>query len=243
MQLPRLRQVVLAARDLAATAAALEQALGVREPFRDEGVGHFGLENAVYAVGDTFVEIVSPVQEGTAAGRQLDRRGGDCGYMAMFETSDAPALRRRLDEIGVRVVWDTTHDDIVDLHLHPKDVPGAIVAVDVTTPPGSWRWGGPAWTAGVPRHGPGGLLGLDVAAVDPAAAAARWAAVLGIEPLGETLALDGGGQHVRFVPAASEHEQGIIGVRVSVTTPGDPCTIANVHVERLPAVGTSGGLT
>src|SRR5689334_16660351 len=127
-RLPRLRQVVLAARDLKSAAASLEAALGVADPFRDEGVGHFGLHNVVYALGDTFVEIVSPVQDGTAAGRQLDRHGGDCGYMAMFELSDEADSRARLADAGVRVVHDTTHDDIVDLHLHPKDVPGAIVA-------------------------------------------------------------------------------------------------------------------
>jgi hypothetical protein len=144
-------------------------------------------------------------------------------------------VRRRLDNLGVRVVWDTTHDDIVDLHLHPKDVPGAIVALDVTTPPGSWRWGGPAWTATVPSHGTGGLLGLVVAAVEPAAAAARWAAVLGTDAVGDALELDGGRQLVSFVAAAGEQDQGIIGVRVAGTTHGDPRTIANVRFERVEA--------
>src|SRR5947209_17732835 len=144
MALPRLRQAVVAAVDFAATSAALEAALGVRDPFHDEGIVHFGLRNAVYAVGDTFVEIVSPVRGGTAAGRQIERAGGDCGYMCMFEVPDIDATRRRLAETGVRIVHDTTHPDIVDLHLHPKDVPGAIVALDVTRPVGSWRWGGPA---------------------------------------------------------------------------------------------------
>jgi hypothetical protein len=240
MQLPRLRQVVLAARDLGAVTAELEAALGVSAPFRDDGVGHFGLHNAVYAVGDTFVEVVSPVRAGTSAGRQLDRRGGDCGYMAMFELADVVAARHRLDETGVRVVWETTHDDIVDLHLHPKDVPGAIVALDVTTPQGSWRWGGPAWTAAVAPHGAGGLLDLVVGAVDPDAAAARWASVLGIDVSDRVVVLAGGQQHIRFTPVAAEREQGIIGVRLAVpVTTGPvaiaPVTIGNVQFERVEA--------
>lgn len=47
----RLRQAVLAARDLEATKAMLESH-GLREPFRDPGVKEFGLDNAVYPVGD-----------------------------------------------------------------------------------------------------------------------------------------------------------------------------------------------
>ena len=179
--LPRLRQVVLAAHDLESTTAQIETALGVHEPFRDPGVGHFGLSNAVYAVGDTFLEVVSPTQAGTAAGRYLERRGGDAGYMVMFELEDESAVRKVLDVLEIRIVHDMTYDDIVDLHLHPKDVPGAIVALDMTNPIGSWRWGGPRWEGKSPQHAPGGVVGLTVAAVDPQAVATKWAAVLGTD--------------------------------------------------------------
>jgi len=43
------------------------------------------------------------------------------------------------------VVWDTERPDAVDVHLHPLDVPGALVAVDTMNPTDSWRWGGPEW--------------------------------------------------------------------------------------------------
>jgi hypothetical protein len=49
-------------------------------------VGRFGLTNAVFAVGDTFVEVVAPTQPDTTAGRYLKRRGGDGGYMAIFRS-------------------------------------------------------------------------------------------------------------------------------------------------------------
>jgi hypothetical protein len=73
----RLRQVVLVARDLERVVATLRARLGLGEPFRDPAVGSFGLENAVMALGDTFVEVVSPVKPDTAARRHLERRGGD----------------------------------------------------------------------------------------------------------------------------------------------------------------------
>ena len=72
MTLPRLRQAVLAAVDLDKTCEQLETELGISAPFHDPGIIHFGLRNAVYAIGDTFLEVVSPVQDGTAAGRQID---------------------------------------------------------------------------------------------------------------------------------------------------------------------------
>lgn len=221
MELPRLRQAVLAARDLDATCTALREALDLGDPFHDVGVGHFGLQNAVYALGDCFVEVVSPTRPDTAAGRRLDRAGGDCGYMAMFEVADADAARRRLDALGVRVVWETVHDDIVDLHLHPKDVPGAIVSLDAVDPPGSWRWGGPAWTAVVPEHQSGGLRGIVVRAQDPTTVARLWADLLDVPVTGgdtPAIALDGGRQLLRFIHVGSPDDEGIS--EVTVTRPG-----------------------
>src|SRR3712207_1913086 len=150
----RLRQVVLVARELEPVVARLREALPLGEPFHDPGVGHFGLRNAVMALGDTFVEVVSPVQEGTTAGRYLDRRGGDGGYMVMFQVDDLAGARERVKALGVRTVWSLDLDDISDDHLHPRDMGGAIVALDECRPEGSWRWGGPAWEGAVPADVP-----------------------------------------------------------------------------------------
>ena len=227
--------MVLAAHELDPVAADLEEFLAVHDPFHDVGVGHFGLRNAVYALGDTFVEIVSPQQPDTAAGRYLDRRGGDCGYMTMFEVADADATRARLGDLGVRVVWETVHENITDLHLHPKDLGGAIVALDVTAPVGSWRWGGPSWAGTIPSYGAGGLCGLTVAAVDPEATARRWAAVLDVpsEPR-SALRLAGGVQQVTFVPADGAAAEGLVGIDVAAHGPEDERDIGGVRFRRHP---------
>src|SRR3954469_2842499 len=99
----RLRQAVLVARDLDPVVEQLRGELPLAHPFHDPGVAHFGLRNAVMALGDTFVEVVSPQQEGTWAGRQLDRLGGDGGYMVMFQLDDIAAARERIARLGVRV--------------------------------------------------------------------------------------------------------------------------------------------
>jgi hypothetical protein len=179
----RLRQAVLAARDLDAVADRLRAELALGEPFADPGVAHFGLRNAVFAVGDTFLEVVSPVQAGTAAGRFLERRDGDGGYMLMFETDDLASARERARDLGVREVFQVELDDIAEVHLHPADLPGPIVAVSEPKPAGSWRWGGPEWRQ---RSAPGALVGVTVAAPDPERVAARWAEVLGEQPPGVT---------------------------------------------------------
>ena len=229
MPLPRLRQAVVAAVDLDATCAALEKHLGVHDPFHDLGVGHFGLANAVFTLGDTFIEVVSPTQDDTAAGRQISRAGGDCGYMCMFELADEKATRDRVAAAGARLVHDNSHPDIVDLHLHPKDVPGAIVALDITDPVGSWRWGGPAWTATIPTHEEGGLLGLTVAVHEPDTVAAIWGHLLGVPAQGSTIALDGGAQTVEFVSVAPTEVERIVEVRAAAPHHSGEQVIAGVR--------------
>src|SRR2546429_1412054 len=108
----RLRQVALVAERLEPVERALRRELGLGEPFRDPGVAEFGLENAVMALGDTFLEVVSPVRPDTTAGRYLDRRGGDGGYMAIFQVEDLAGARSRLDDLGVRVVWQVDLPDM-----------------------------------------------------------------------------------------------------------------------------------
>ena len=221
----RLRQAVIVAADQPAAERVLGTELGLHDPFYDPGIAHFGLTNAVFTVGDTFLEVISPAREGTTAGRYRERIGGDGGYMAMFQVPDIDDAQKRLIDLDVRVVFDGSHPDIADLHLHPRDVPGAIVALNEARPPGSWRFGGPAWEAKVPsRVEPGGLRGLTVRSPDPAALAERWAAVIGVE-VSRTgrhgggdpaqIHLDEGRQVVRFVEAAGQPE-GICGIAVAV---------------------------
>ena len=230
---PRLRQVALVARDCGQVAGELRRVFGWPPPFHDPGVGQFGLTNAVFEVGDTFVEVVAPAQPDTTAGRYLERRGGDGGYMAIFQVRDLAAARRRVADLGVRVVWTADLPDIAGTHLHPGDVPGALVSLDWADPEQSWRWAGPSWTGRVPDHAPGGVTGLTIEVNDPAAAARRWAAVLGLSAAGRgpaTVELPDSGQRLRFVPAPVGRGEGITEV-----------TIAGLPVQGEGPGGTEGG--
>ena len=225
----RLRQAVLVARELEPVAAELRSALGLSEPFRDPGVGEFGLANTVFALGDCFLEVISPVRPDTAAGRYLARHGGDGGYMVIFDLEDLQGARSRASELGVRVVWQIDLPDISGTHLHPVDMRGAIVSLDRSRPYGSWRWGGPQWTGRIGVGAPGHLAGITVAVVDPAAAASRWGQVLGVPVSGgaqtPALRLDGG--EVRFEEAGNEREQGLVEIALELEQglPGGARTI------------------
>ena len=58
----RLRQAVLVAAELEPVAERLQAEFGLGEPFADPGVAVFGLRNAVFAIGDTFLEVVVQVE-------------------------------------------------------------------------------------------------------------------------------------------------------------------------------------
>lgn len=209
----RLRQAVIVAAELEPVQRALRETLALGEPYRDPGVGEFGLVNAVFALGDCFIEVISPDRPGTAAGRYLERHGGDGGYMVIFDLEDLESARARVARDGIRVVWRIDLPDISGTHLHPGDMRGAIVSLDRSDPYGSWRWGGPGWTAQHGEGAPGRLAGVTIAVTDPPTVAARWASVLGVAPAGgpePTLALDDG--EVRFAQAADELSEGLVEI-------------------------------
>jgi hypothetical protein len=213
----RLRQAVIAASELEPVAGALRDALGLAEPFRDPGVGVFGLVNNVFAISDCFLEVISPSEPGTAAGRWLERHGGDGGYMVLFDLEDLDAARARASERDVRVVWQLDLEDISGTHLHPADMRGAIVSIDGSRPYGSWRWGGPGWTGRTGEGARAKLRGITVAVAHPDAVARRWAEVLGVQPdaSGRALELDGGGA-VRFIASQDDPEPGIVEIAVAI---------------------------
>ena len=154
--------------------------------------------------------------------------------MCMFELADEQATRDRIAAAGVRVVHDTSRPDIVDIHLHPKDVPGAIVALDITDPVGGWRWGGPRWDATIPDHAPGGLRGLTVAVREPDKVAALWASLIGVDADGTTLVLDDGAQQIEFVSAGEDDVERIVAVRAAVDVAPGETTIAGVRFVHEP---------
>jgi hypothetical protein len=215
----RLRQAVLVAAELEPVASAVRGTLGLGEPFRDPGVGAFGLANVVFALDDCFVEVVSPIEAGTAAGRYLASHGGDGGYMVIFDIEDLESARERALGLGVRVAWQIDLPEISTTHLHPADMRGAIVSLDRSEPYGTWRWGGPRWTGQTGTGAPVRLAGVTIAVSDPVAVAARWGEVLGM-PVSDSgkqasvLHVDGG--EVRFEYTEDKRAEGLLEITVEL---------------------------
>lgn len=206
----RLRQLVIAAETLD-VAEALADVLGLGEGFPDPGVAEFGLVNRVYAIGDQFLEVVVPTALTAPAGRFL-ARGGDGGYMAIFQTDDLAAARARADALKIRRVWNIDLPDISASHLHPADVGAAIVSIDEARPAAGWRWGGPDWQKNAV---PGALTGAVIHTAEPDLMAARWAEALGVKTKGGV---------VKLSDATLEFRQGtgerMVKFRVSVPDTG-----------------------
>jgi hypothetical protein len=173
----KLRQVALAAPTLEPLRTALMTLLGVTQDFADPGVGEFGLVNSVMALGDTFLEIVSPSQPGTAAGRLLERRGSTCGYMLLMQVEDFAAFDKHLDKNQLRRVWQTDRAAVSACHVHPKDIGGAIVSFDEMRPADAWIWGGPDWQSHRAQHVLR-VLGCELQSPNPRELAQRWSDVM-----------------------------------------------------------------
>lgn len=215
----RLRQIVMVATDLEAAESAIVDALDVEVCHRDPGVAAFGLRNALFPIGDKLLEVVSPTETGTTAGRFLDRRGHDAGYMVMFEVDDLDDVRGRIAAAGARIVYEAADEGIIGLHLHPADVGGAILSIDATDTWGEWPWAGPGWREHVRTDRVTDVLGVVVDADDPDAMAARWSAVLGRRADGRRIELDEG--EIEFVPARDGSE-GVTGFRLAAADGAAP---------------------
>jgi len=212
----RLRQIVMVAADLDTAEQRVESELGVELCYRDPGVATFGLRNALFPIGDKLLEIVSPTQPGTTAGRLLDKRGGDGGYMVILEVDDLDTMRNLITAAGARLVFEADGEGIVGLHLHPADVGGAILSIDQADTWGEWPWAGPEWRDHVRSDVVTEVLAVTIEAIDPGAMAARWAQVLGRKTVDGVIELDEG--EIRFVPAG-ERGDGVAGFTLRAAGP------------------------
>ncbi len=222
----RIRQLALVARDLATTVGQLRTLFALDDGFADPGVGTFGLVNRVLVLDDTFLEVVSPDRSGTTAERLLEKRGGDGGYMVIVQADgddlSLTAQRQRMERLGVRMVFDLSLDDISTLHLHPRDVGGAILSIDRTIPASAWRWAGPGWEARKSESRIGGLVGAGIQSKDPTAMAQRWAAVLDCEVSSgkEGVAqINLVGSDLRFLPDTDRRGEGLAEIDVACPDP------------------------
>jgi hypothetical protein len=222
----RLRQLALVAHDLDPIVEDLHAIFGMEVAFNDPGVITFGLRNAVLPCDTTFLEIVSPVKDGTTAGRYLERRNGDGGYMVILQCSDHAPVKERVDRLGIRKVVDVfEHEhDYAIMQLHPRDTGGSFLEIDVQGGGedlmGPWMPAGRSWQTARRDEIVRGITAAEVQSDDPAGLAARWSEILE-RPVraaeGGVPTIDLDNASLRFVEATDGRGEGLGGMDIRVT--------------------------
>ena len=217
----KLRQCVFVARDLESSREELCDTLGLEVAYRDPGVAKWGLANVVCPTGHDFLEIVSPTRDGTSAGRYIERRKGDGGYMVILQVADAVAERERVTALGVRAVEQKDLPEYKYTHFHPADTAGVLLSLDQTIAPAGVDpklWWPPAardWLKQARSDVTNGLGGVEIQCVEPDKAAALWSRILNRPAKDDIIRLDDDGE-IRFVPIADERGPGVSAYDVRV---------------------------
>lgn len=243
-----LRQVCLVARTLQPVESDLAEVFDLSACLHDNLFGgRFGIHNVVFPVAGAFLEVtapnpgVDPLQ--TPAGRYLERRRGDGGYMVILECNDVDRRAAHMESLGVRIVLHPRHDDFNEIQLHPRDTGGALIAINETRGrtsmlEGPYSPAGPQWwlearASAVAR----GIPAAELQSPEPEDLALRWGRILEREVSRDTagipvIHLDVGS--LRFVEATDGRGEGLGGVDVAVTDPA--AVLAAAKRRGLPTV-------
>ena len=128
----RLRQICLVAPHLEPVIPDIAAIMGLEVCYRDGNVEKYGLVNALLPVDTILLEVVAPFQEGTAAGRFIEKTGGRGGYMAIFCCDDPDAHGRARQCDGRAHRERDHHAPYHGVQLHPRDCRAAFIEFNHT---------------------------------------------------------------------------------------------------------------
>lgn len=182
----RMRQVAFVAETLEPAEKELGATLGLVPCFRDPGVEKWGLKNVLMAVGTDFIEIVSPFEDGTSAGKYLERRGGNGGYMVILQAQDSLKERARINALGVKSVYESDHPEWPLTHFHPRDTGGILLSIetagsnqqDYNDPYSDWLAAGTEWHDLVKTDVTRCIKAVEIQSADPQKMVALWEKIL-----------------------------------------------------------------
>ena len=207
----RLRQIALVTPELRHVEREICEQLGLEVCYRDPGLSHFGLRHGLYAIGDQILEVVAPKQPGTTAGRFLERRDGEGGYMVLLQTDELDKHKTRVVNAGIHIVHDGEVNEhgasIHGIHLHPKDVGGAILSLDQADPPESWLWAGADWQYHSTDDVVTKIVAIDIQADNPNKMAEQWSNATGLTLRDGVIELED--SEIRFVCANDGRGDGL----------------------------------
>jgi hypothetical protein len=180
----RLRQICLVAPHLEPLVGDIAAIMGLTVCYRDGNVAKYGLENALLPVDSILLEVVAPLQGGTAAGRFLDKTGGRGGYMAIFCCDDPDERAEHAKNIGVRIANVIDHAPYHGVQLHPRDCRGAFIEFNHTDGSddilGPYPPAGPDWRRSIRKDVTQALISVEMESPEPRRLAEHWGRIIEI---------------------------------------------------------------
>ncbi|CAN5124819.1 hypothetical protein BH11PSE4_BH11PSE4_23730 [soil metagenome] len=180
----RLRQICLVEPHLEPAVSDIAAIMGLEVCYRDPNVATHGLENALLPVDTTLLELVAPVEPGTAAGRFLEKSGGHGGYMAIFSCDDPDERGRDAEAMGVRIANVIDHPPYHGVQLHPRDCRAAFIEFNHTEGSddisGAYPPAGPFWQRSIRTETTKALIAVELQSPQPGDLAAHWSRIIGI---------------------------------------------------------------
>ncbi|HEX6130208.1 MAG TPA: methylmalonyl-CoA epimerase [Actinomycetota bacterium] len=128
IRLTEIDHVAIAVEDLDAAVERYRRTLGV-EPAHRERVEDQGVEEVLFAVGTSYVQLLGALDPDTPVGRSLARRGPGLHHVA-YRVDDVAAALAHLRAEGVRLVDEAPRRgsrDTLIAFVHPSAMGGVLV--------------------------------------------------------------------------------------------------------------------
>jgi methylmalonyl-CoA epimerase len=128
MSLTEIDHVGIAVEDLEASVALYRRLLGV-EPAHRERVEDQGVEEVLFAVGSSYIQLLGALGPDTPVGRSLASRGPGVHHIA-YRVDDVAAALGHLRVEGARLIDEVPRAgsrDTLIAFVHPKAMGGVLV--------------------------------------------------------------------------------------------------------------------
>ena len=210
----RLRQLVFVSKERDRLAKEICDVFDLKEAYNDPGLISFGLENVLIPLNDTFFEIVMPVKENTTAERFFEKTGGEGGYMIIVDVENFEQENKRVESSEIKIIWNGDRQEkgihARTIHLHPKQVGGAILSLDKMIPENEWLWAGTKWQECINNSLVDCLSGVILQSSNPDKLCSQWELALGKQrDSGDMLNISLDQSNISFIKDSNSKEDGI----------------------------------
>jgi len=135
VKLTQIDHVGIAVPDLDAAVELYERALGLR-PVHRERIPDQGVEEVLFAAGDSFIQLLGALGPDTPVGRFLERRGQGVHHVG-YRVQDVALALRHLRGEGIVLVDEQPRigsRGTTIAFVHPKDMGGVLVELVQQSP-------------------------------------------------------------------------------------------------------------